>query len=117
MQNLDYVPVLEKMLSLYKSAVLFHANVNVDGANSIKGIVTHYEISPNGDLHFEQDFALEILEKLSAVSNFFSINGVYTCKVEDLEKGSHGEYQRQYTYRLLSSDNITLGLARISMVL
>lgn len=114
-QKAEYVAVLEKMIAMYQSAILFHTNLKSKNIPGIDGNVTHYEITAIGDLEFEKDFTLRISEKLSNIENF-TINGTYACNFVDNARGMHGEYVSDYTYRV-RNDDITLTHSHVSAVM
>lgn len=105
----EYIPVLEKMIAMYKSAIQFHENLeNISG---IEGKVTLYELTADG-LQFEKDFTLKISENISKTE----INGKYTCRFQDNDRHMHGRYGNDYTYHV-SSDDLTLTEKYVSAVL
>lgn len=88
------------MVDMYRSAKLFHLNLD---AKQSDAKVTHYEIAPNGDVEFETDFTLKIIEKHSKIENY-TVSGKYDCSFANVEKQMHGKYGSGYRYRLLSDD-------------
>ncbi|KAG4078468.1 hypothetical protein HA402_009180 [Bradysia odoriphaga] len=102
-QSVEYLPVLEKMVAMYRSAKLFRLNLDTKTISGVEGKVTHYEIAPNSDFEFERDFTLKISEKHSTIENF-TVNGKYACKFVNIDKQMHGEFGSGYRYRLLSHD-------------
>jgi hypothetical protein len=106
-QNARYLPVLEKMVAMYRSAKLFSLNLDTKKISGIEGKVTHYEIAPASDFEFEKDFTLKISEKRSKSENS-TVNGTYTCNFVDVDKQMHGKFGSGYRYHLLSGDiNLT----------
>lgn len=94
------------MIRIYKSAQLFHTNLQTKNISGIEGKVTHYEVAADG-LQFEKDFTLRITENVSMTDNS-TVYGKYTCYFGDaVDTGMYGEVGNNYIYNV-NSDDITL---------
>lgn len=107
----EYIPVLKRMIAMYKSAIQFDAYLKKGNIPGVDGKVTHYEITADR-LHFEKDFELKIKENLSKTE----VNGKYSCRFEDIDRQMHGHYDNDYIYRV-NSNELVLGDKSLAAVL
>lgn len=110
MKKPEYIPVLKRMIAMYKSAIQFDANLKKGNIPGVDGKVTHYEITADG-LDFEKDFQLKIKENLSKTDE---VNGKYSCRFEDVDRQMHGHYDNDYR---VNSNELVLGDISLAAVM